>query len=162
MTPATILFFVLAVFLVWAVYAFSGAFIATLRQQTARRCLEQAQRKSEEGDLSGSLALFLRAESNWTLDPDHRTQKATIADLDQYAKIAGGVANAIGREASSIHADIRATLREMRELVPSRSSFGVDGSGQDSQKALRWNASLERLKVLRTKLRASCDPRILR
>lgn len=159
---ATILFVVLALFLAWAIYAFSGAFLATLRQRTAARCLEQAQRKSAEGDLSGSLALFLKAESNWTLDAEHRTHKATLADLEQYAKIAGGIASAIGREAASVHADIKATLREMRELAPNRSSFGVDGSSQENQKLPRWNASCERLKLLRTKLRSSCDPRILR
>ncbi len=159
---ATLLFIALALFLAWALYAFSGAFLATLRQGASNRSLELAQRKLNEGDLSGSLPLFLKAESNWTMDAEHRSHKATLADLDQYGKIAAGIANAVGREASSCLADVRATLREMRELVPNRANFGVDGSGGESKSAIRWNASVERFKMLRAKLRATCDPRILR
>jgi hypothetical protein len=158
----TILFIVLAFFLAWALYAFSGAFLATLRQGVSNRCLEQAQRRLNEGDLSGSLPLFLKAEANWTLDAEHRSHKATMADFDQYGKIAAGIANAVGREASTCLADIRATLREMRELVPNRANFGVDASGGESKSAVRWNASCERFKQLRAKLRSTCDPRILR
>lgn len=159
----TILFVVLAAFLAWSLYAFSGAFLAAVRQRSASRNLELAQQKSQEGDLSGSLALFLKAESKWTMDADHRSHKATLADLDQYGKIAAGIASAVGREAASTHADIRATLRELKELAPNRSNFGVDdGKQQNGQTALRWNASLERLQRLRAKLRATCDPRILR
>ena len=158
----TILFIVLALFLAWALYAFSGAFLATIRQSASNRSLEHAQQKLNEGDLSGSLQLFLKAEKNWTLDAEHRSQKATLADLDQFGKIAAGIANAVGREAATCLADVRATLRELRELVPNRANFGVDGSGNESKSAVRWNAACERLQTLRTKLRATCDPRIIR
>ena len=119
------LFVGLTIFGLWAIYAASGAIFSSLKQRKALRCLEQAQQKAREGDLSGSLGLFLKAESNWTLDVEHRSHKATMTDLEQYAKIAAGIAHAVGRESAVAHADIRATLREMRETAPYRKGFHV-------------------------------------
>jgi len=158
----TSLLIVLAIFLLWAVYAASGAIVSLLKQRTAASCLDQAGQRAREGDLSGALALYLKAEASWTLDAEHRNRATTLSDLDRYGQIAAGIASAVGREASTAHADIRATLRELRELTPHRSSFGVDGNAQASQALVRWNASRDRLEMLRAKLRATCDPRILR
>lgn len=156
------LFTVLVIFMLWAIYAASGALSSNLRQRSAKKWLGQAQLKAREGDLSGSLNMFLKAESRWTLDAAHRSHSTTLSDLDQYAKIAAGIANAVGREAASTHNDIRATLREMRELAPNRSNFGVDAVGKNVQVQQRWEASCERLKTLRAKLRETCQPKLIR
>lgn len=127
----------------------------------ARRCgdyLEEAAKKYREGDVSAAVYLYLKAESNWSLNSWDGSRESWLKDLDRLGSIGSGLVRALSREPTTAIGDFNATIREMREVLRERSNFGLDGRRMLPEVTVRWRASQSRLNVLRLRLRDISRP----
>lgn len=154
-----VLLIVAVLFGLYVLFLLGRAVYSLYNQRKSRRCLELGNVKAREGDVPTALSLFLKAESAWELNRYDGGPESMLHDLKQYSAIADAIARYSGRDAETVHSDIKATVREMGDLLRDPTSFGVDGRRLQPDAALRWTASCERLNLMRPKLRSICNPK---
>jgi len=153
------LLFAAAVFLFFLLYLAGRALRSLMRARRCQHFAELAAKKQREGDVPGSVGLYLKAESAWSLNTWDGSRESWLRDLDRLGNIGSGLVRTLSREPSTTYADFNATIREMREVLRERSNFGIDGRRMLPDVVVRWKASIQRLNNLRSRLRQVCEPR---
>jgi len=148
--------------LLYCVYLVSRALWSLMRGRRCKEFAEMAAKKYREGDVSGAVSLFLKAEANWALNRWDGGRESWTKDLDRLGSIASGFVRALAREPGTTYSDFNATLSEMRGLLRERRNFGIDGRKMLPEVTVRWNASLDRLNSLRKRLREISNPKFAR
>jgi hypothetical protein len=152
------LLFAAAGFLLFLLYLAGRALRSLLRARRCQHFAELAAKKQREGDVPGSVGLFLKAESAWSLNTWDGSRESWLKDLDRLGHIGSGLVRTLSREPGTTYADFNATIREMREVLRERDNFGLDGRRMLPDVVIRWKASVQRLNNLRTRLRQVCEP----
>jgi hypothetical protein len=135
----------------------AGAFLLR-RSGRCQHFAELAAKKQREGDVSGSVVLYLKAEAAWSLNSWDGGRESWLKDLDRLGNIGSGLARTLTREPAMAFSDFNATLREMREMLRDRGNFRIDGRRMNPDVVVRWKASVHRLNALRRRLRDICEP----
>ena len=149
---------VAAIFLAYLLYLALRAFWSLRRTRRCQELAEQAAKKQREGDISGSVGLYLKAEAAWSLNLWDGGRESWLKDLDRLGNIGSGLVRTLAREPGMAYSDFNATLREMREMLRNRENFRIDGRRMLPDVVVRWNASVKRLNGLRARLRQVCEP----
>ena len=140
---------VAAIFLAYLLYLALCAFWSLRRTRRCQELAEQAAKKQREGDISGSVGLYLKAEAAWSLNLWDGGRESWLKDLDRLGNIGSGLVRTLAREPGMAYSDFNATLREMREMLRNRENFRIDGRRMLPDVVVRWNASVKRLNGLR-------------
>jgi hypothetical protein len=148
-----------AIFLSYCVYLAARALRSLTRSRRCQHFAELAAKKQREGDVSGSVSLFLKAESSWSLNSWDGGRESWLKDLERLGKIGSGLVRTLNREPGTTYSDFNATIREMREMLVDRNNFRIDGRRMLPDVTVRWKASVSRLNKLRGQLRKVCEPR---
>jgi hypothetical protein len=147
-----------AAFLLYCLYLAVRALNSLRRSQRCQEFAELAAKKQREGDVSGSVVLYLKAEASWSLNSWDGGRESWLKDLDRLGNIGSGLVRTLTREPGMAYSDFNATLREMREMLRDRGNFRIDGRRMNPDVSVRWQASVQRLNVLRGRLRDVCQP----
>ncbi len=151
-----------AVFLVFLLYLAARAVWSLQRTRRCQDLVESAAKKQREGDIPAAVTLYLKAEAAWSLNAWDGSPDSWRKDLDRLASIGAGLVRSLAREPGTAYSDFKATLGEMRAVLSERSNFGLDGRRMLPSVLVRWNASLDRLNMLRARLREVCTPERIR
>jgi len=157
--PGGALLVAAAIFLAYLLYLAARALRSLTRARRCQRFAELAAKKQREGDLPGSMTLFLKAESAWSLNTWDGGRESWLKDLDRLGNIGSGLVRTLAREPGMTYSDFNATIREMREMLRDRGNFRIDGRRMLPDVVVRWKASVQRLNGLRVRLRQVCEPR---
>jgi hypothetical protein len=145
-------------FLIYCLYLAFWAFWSLRRSRRCQQFAELAARKQREGDVPGSVGLFLKAEASWSLNSWDGGRESWLKDLDRLGNIGSGLVRTLTREPGMAYSDFTATIRDMRDLLRDRSNFRMDGRRMNPDVIVRWKASIQRLNNLRGRLRQICEP----
>jgi hypothetical protein len=145
-------------FLLYCVYLAVRGMRSLRRSGRCQHYAELAAKKQREGDVSGSVVLYLKAEAAWSLNSWDGGRESWLKDLDRLGNIGSGLARTLTREPAMAFSDFNATLREMREMLRDRGNFRIDGRRMNPDVVVRWKASVHRLNALRRRLRDICEP----
>src|SRR6202451_3658762 len=146
-----------AVFLTYLLYLAARAVLSLMRARRCRHFAELGARKQRGGDVPGSVALLLKAESAWSLNSWDGSRESWLKDLDRLGSIGSNLVRSLAREPGTKYADFTAPLREMSEVLRERNNFGIDGRRMSPDVVIRWKASVQRLSTLRSRLRQVCE-----
>jgi hypothetical protein len=146
-----------AAFLFYCVYLAVRGLRSLRRSRRCQHFAELAAKKQREGDVSGSVALYLKAEASWSLNSWDGGRESWLKDLDRLGNIGSGLVKTLTREPGTAYSDFNATLREMREMLRDRGNFRIDGRRMNPDVIVRWKASVHRLNALRGRLREICE-----
>jgi hypothetical protein len=135
-------------FLLYCVYLALRGMRSLRRSRRCQHFAELAAKKQREGDVSGSVVLYLKAEAAWSLNSWDGGRESWLKDF----------ARTLTREPAMAFSDFNATLREMREMLRERGNFRIDGRRMNADVFVRWKASVQRLNALRRRLRQICEP----
>jgi len=148
-----------ALFLCYLLFLAARALRSLTRARRCQDFTELAAKKQREGDAPGSVSLFLKAESAWSLNTWDGGRESWLKDLDRLGSIGSGLVRTLSRDPGTTYSDFNATLREMREMLRDRNNFRIDGRRMVPDVVIRWKASVQRLNGLRARLRKVCEPR---
>jgi hypothetical protein len=148
-----------SILLLYLLYLMVRAFWSLWRTRRCRQFAELAAKKEREGDLAGAIALYIKAESSWTLNAWDGGRESWSRDLDLLSSTCSGLVRALAREPGTAYRDLDATIREMREILRDRRNFGVDGRKMLPEVMVRWKVSIDRLNGLRSRLRDASNPK---
>ena len=108
------------VFLLYCLYLAARGLNSLRRSRRCQEFAERAARKQREGDASGSVVLYLKAEASWSLNSWDGGRESWLKDLDRLGNIGTGLVKTLTREPGMAYSDFNATLREMREMLRNR------------------------------------------
>jgi hypothetical protein len=145
-------------FLFFCVYLAVRGMRSLRRSRRCQHFAELAAKKQREGDVSGSVVLYLKAEASWSLNSWDGGRDSWLKDLDRLGNIGSGLVKTLTREPGMAFSDFNATLREMREMLRERGNFRIDGRRMNPDVFVRWKASVQRLNTQRSRLRKICEP----
>jgi hypothetical protein len=148
-----------SIFLLFLLYLAARALRSLVRARRCRTFADLAAKKQREGDIPGSVSLYLKAEAAWSLNTWDGSRESWLKDLDRLGNIGSGLVRTLSREPGMAYSDFNATIREMREMLRDRNNFRMDGRRMLPDVAVRWNASIRRLNGFRIRLRQVCEPR---
>jgi hypothetical protein len=145
-------------FLIYCLYLATRAFWSLRRSRRCQHFAELAAKKQREGDVPGSVVLYLKAEATWSLNSWDGGRESWLKDLERLGSIGSGLVRTLAREPGTAYSDFNATIRDMRDLLRDRNNFRIDGRRMNPDVIVRWKASVHRLNNLRGRLRQICEP----